>query len=123
MDCRRYVRPRRGPAPLAALLALVDIPEDRRRRAVDHPGERLPPSGRDEILPERDVDHLLIGFLLDLGGELLLLVQRARARELIAQFLDRGILGPAEPAAILALPADREVRHGIVHVGANPVGE
>src|SRR5215831_21374419 len=106
-----------------ALFGLVDIPEHRRRRAVDHASQGFPPGTRNEELSERDVDHLIIGLFLDLGGELLLVFQRRGARELIAQLLDRGVLGPAEPAAILALSTDREVRYRIVHVGADPVGE
>src|SRR6516165_5029682 len=96
-----------------ALFGLVDIPEHRRRRAVDHASQRFPPRAWNEKLSERDVDHLIIGLFLDLGGELLLVVQRRGARELIAQLLDRGVLGPAEPAAILVLSTDREVPHRI----------
>src|SRR3954452_13690117 len=55
-------------------LGLVDIPEDRRCRAVEHAAERFPRHDGREILPERDVDHLVVDFLLDLGGDLLLLL-------------------------------------------------
>jgi hypothetical protein len=55
-------------------LRLVNIPEHRRRRAVEHAGERFPPRARREILPERDIDHLIVDFPLDVGRELLLLV-------------------------------------------------
>src|SRR6516165_7114051 len=95
------------------LFGLVDIPKYRRRRAVDHASQRFPPRAWNEKLSERDIDHLIIGLFLDLGGELLLVFQRRGARELIAQLLDRGVLGPTEPAAILALSTDREVRHRI----------
>jgi len=64
-------------APLAPLasLRLVDIPEHRRRRTVEHAGERLLPRAQPEILSERDVDNLVIGLLLDVGGDLLLFVR------------------------------------------------
>src|SRR3954469_14898329 len=75
----------RPSAAWLALLRLVDIPEHRRRRAVDHPGERLPPNARRHILPEWDVGHLFEDAGLDLGCDLLLLVGRARTRILIAQ--------------------------------------
>src|SRR5215813_7373003 len=39
-----------------ALLALVDVPEDRRRRTVEHTGDRLPPGARNRELSERHVD-------------------------------------------------------------------
>src|SRR5882762_11384521 len=58
-----------------ASLRLVDIPEDRRRRTVEHAADRFSPRARDEILPERDVDHLVKGLLLDVGGDLLLLLR------------------------------------------------
>ena len=54
------------------------------------------------VLAERDVDHLIVGFLLDVGGDLLLLLGRRRARERVLQLLDLGVLRPAEPAAVLA---------------------
>src|SRR5512143_3878141 len=49
-------------------LLLVDIPEDRGGRAVEHAGERFTPGARRKILPERNGDHLVIGFLLNVGG-------------------------------------------------------
>src|SRR5947209_717464 len=55
------------------LLVLVHIPEHRRRRAVDHAGERFAPCARRLELAERDVDHLIVGFLLHVEGDLLLL--------------------------------------------------
>src|ERR1700730_17142116 len=60
-------------APLGASLRLVDIPEDRRGRAVEHAGQRFSPGARDQELAERNIGHLVIGFLLDVGGDLLLL--------------------------------------------------
>src|SRR5450631_2237082 len=104
-------------------LRLVDIPEDRRRRAVEHAGQRFPPRARRQILPERDIDHLLIDLLLDLGGDLLLLFRRQGAREGIAQGFDIVVLRPAEPAAALAPAADRHIGDRVDHVGSGPVGE
>src|SRR5262245_33191398 len=101
-----------------SLLALVDIPEDRRCRTIEHAAQRFPPGGGNEILPERDIEHLIIGLLLRLGGELLLILRRLRARESIAQLFDLRILRPAEPAAILAAPADRGVDDRIENIGA-----
>src|SRR5664279_5600152 len=105
------------PAVSAPSLLLVDVPEHRRRRAVEHAGERFAPGAGLGVFAERDVDHLLVSFLLDVGGDLLLLVRGARSRELILQLLDLGIVGPAEPAAGLALAADREIDDRIDDVG------
>src|SRR5437879_13665062 len=69
----RVPRPAKGRCRAPPSLRLVDIPEDRRRRTVEYAGQRFPPGARREILPERDIDHLVIGFLLDVGGDLLLL--------------------------------------------------
>src|SRR5438309_10191769 len=91
------------------LLRPVDVPEDRGRRAVEHAGERLPPRARYEELPEWDIDHLVVGFLLDVGGDLLLLFRRRRSGVGILQLLDLGVFRPAKPAAILASAADREI--------------
>src|SRR2546430_8060942 len=93
---------------VAVLLRLVDVPEDRRRRAVEHAGERFPPRARYEELPERDIDHLVIGFLLDVGSELLLLLRSGRAGIGVFQLLDLGVFRPAEPAAILASARSEE---------------
>src|SRR5664279_1315360 len=76
---------RRAPAPL---LRLVDIPEHRRRRAVENAGQRFAPGGGREILAERDVDHLLERFLLDVGGDLLLVVGRGGAHKGVLQLFD-----------------------------------
>src|SRR5580692_2579130 len=84
-------------------LRLVDVPEDRRRRAVEHAGQRFPPRARLRELPERDIDHLVVVFLLDRGGDLLLLFGRRRANEVVTQRFDLGVLRPAEPAALRAL--------------------
>src|SRR4051794_34433459 len=77
-------RGRRSRAP-RLLLRLVDIPEDRRRRAVEHAGQRFPRGDGRKILPERNVDDLLIVFLLDVGGDFLLLFRRRATREGVAQ--------------------------------------
>jgi hypothetical protein len=58
------------------LFRLVHVPEHRRRRAIEHPGQRLAPAARDQILAERNIDHLVVVLLLDFGGDLLLLVRR-----------------------------------------------
>src|SRR6202158_191154 len=97
-------------------LRLVDIPEDRRGRAVEHTGKRFPPRDRGEILPERDVDHLVIGFLLDVGGDLLLLFGRGRTRKRIAHRFYLGVFRPTEPAALRAPAADRYVGERAHHV-------
>src|SRR5258708_2504393 len=99
---------RRAASPPVSL-RLVDIPEHRRGRAVEHAGKRLPPHAGPNVLAQRDVDDLFIGMDLDLGGELLLLVGRGRARELVAQLFHLGVFEPAEPAAVLAPAADRHV--------------
>src|SRR5579863_7980256 len=85
---------------------LVDIPEDWRRRTVEHAGKRFAPGARDEELPERDIDRLVVILLLDLGSELLLLLRRGGAGKRIPQPFHPGIVGPAEPTAILALAVD-----------------
>src|SRR5690348_4963360 len=54
-----------------ALFALVDIPEHRRRRAIQYAAQRFAPGARDGVLAKRDVDHLVVVLLLDLGGDLL----------------------------------------------------
>src|ERR1700748_3797632 len=102
-----------------ALLALVDVPEERRRRAVEHAGDRLPPGARNGELPERNVGHLVVGLLLDFGRDLLLLVGRGRARELVLPFFDLEVLRPAEPAAILAAAANREIDQRVYTVGGD----
>src|SRR5450631_1983569 len=75
-------------------LRLVDIPEDRRRRTVEHAGQRFPPGARDGILTERDVEHLVVVLLLDVGGDLLLLLRRGRTSEFIAQLFHLRIVRP-----------------------------
>src|SRR6185437_9245463 len=104
-------------------LGLVDIPEHRRRRAVEHAGQRLAPGAGLLELSERDIDHLVVDFLLDLGRDLLLLLRRRRTREAIAQLFDLVVLRPAEPSAILTSAANRIIGDGIDHVGRGPVGE
>src|SRR5258708_38745354 len=106
-----------------AFLRLGDIPRGPGPRAVEHAGERFTPGARREILAERDVDHLVIGFLLDAGCDLLLLVGRGRTRVSVFQLFDLGVFRPAEPAAVLAPAADRETGDRVHHVGADPVGE
>src|SRR6516162_3471259 len=56
------------------LLALVDVPEDRRCRTIEHAAQRLAPGARLGELPKRDIDHLLVSLLLDFGCDLLLLL-------------------------------------------------
>src|SRR6266403_3251066 len=95
--------------PCSALsLRLVDIPEHRRGRAAEHAGERFPPRGRRHVLPERNVNHLLIDARLNLGGDFLLFVRRGRAGVGVAHLFHLGVLRPAEPAAVLALAAARQ---------------
>src|ERR1700736_4485120 len=65
-------------APLTSL-RLVDIPEHRGGRAFEHAGQRFSPGGGREILAKRDIDNLVVVFLLDVCGDLLLLLGRRRA--------------------------------------------
>ncbi len=106
---RRSVTPH-GPPQRRQLVLLVDVPEHRNGRALGDAGQRGPPDARHLVFAERDVDHLVIGFLLDLGGELLLLLRRGRARILVAQLLQLGVFAPAEPAAIALAAAGRSRR-------------
>src|SRR5882757_5093627 len=50
---------------------LINVPEYRRGWTVEYAGERFAPDARCEELPERDIDHLLIGFVLDGGSDVL----------------------------------------------------
>src|ERR1700738_356975 len=86
---------RSGTQPRPALLRLVDVPEYRRCRAVDDAGQRFPPHAGGNVLAQRNVGHLFIDASLDLGGDFLLLIGRARTRVLIAQLLDLGVFRPA----------------------------
>src|ERR1700722_13842823 len=104
-------------------LRLVDIPEDRRRRTVEHAGERGTPGARNEILAERNIDGLVVILFLDLVGEFLLFFGRGSTRKRVAHGLHFGIIRPAEPAAVLALAADRHIDNGIDDVGPYPIGE
>src|SRR5882724_2326817 len=104
-------------------LRLVDIPEDRRGRTVEHTGERFPPGGGAPILPERDIKHVVKNFVLDLGRDLLLLLRRRRTREGIAERFNRWIIGPTEPAAMLPFAVDQGVADGVRKVDADEVGE
>jgi len=63
----------------------------------------------DAVLPERNVDHLVVDFILDIGGDLLLLLRRQGARIGVAHRFHLGVLRPAEPGAVLALAADLQV--------------
>src|SRR5215468_440908 len=109
--------------PVLPLLRLVDVPEDRGRGTIEYAGQRLAPGARYQKLAERDVDHLVVVFLLDFGGDLLLLLRRGGPHERVAQLLDLRIIRPAEPAAVLATPAHRDVDDRVHHVGGGPVGE
>src|SRR6202048_885931 len=111
-----------GSAALPSL-RLVDIPKDRRCRTVEHAGQRFTPGARRQILAERDVDHLVVDFGLDVGCDLLLILRRRCAHELVAQRFPLGVLRPAEPAAVLATATDADICDGVHHVGAGPVGE
>ena len=56
-------------------LRLLYIPEDRRSRSAEYAGERFPPRAGLKKLSERDKNHLIIDFLLDVGSDLLLLLR------------------------------------------------
>src|SRR6266852_99566 len=104
-------------------LRLINIPEYWRGRTVEYTGERFPPRAGQEILPERDVNDLVIDFALDLACDLLLLFGRRRARERIAHRFHPGVFRPAEPAALRAFAADLQMADGIDHVGGGQIGE
>src|SRR3982750_2284801 len=84
-----------------ALLRLVDVPEQRGRGTVEHAGQRFTPAARQEILPQRDVDHLLIGFLLDVSGDLLLIVERGGANEVVLELFVFGVADPPRENVLL----------------------
>src|SRR5689334_6588528 len=99
--------------------ALVDVPE-RRERRLEHAGQVGAIGARLVVDPGRDPHHVLERLLLDRRGDFLLLGGIGRAHEGVAQLLDLGVLGPAEPAAVLALAVDPEVLHRRQHVGVDP---
>ena len=90
-------------------LLLLDIPEHRGGRASSTPLSDFRHALGWEIFAERDIDHLIIGLLLDVRGDLLLLFRRGRARISIFQLSDLWVFRPAEPAAVLAPAADGEI--------------
>jgi len=53
-------------AEQSSSLRFIDIPEDWHGPAVEHAGERFAPGVGHPILPERDINHLVVDFLLDL---------------------------------------------------------
>src|SRR4051812_15251536 len=76
-------------------LLLLDVPEYRGRRG-DDTADVLAGSDRLIVLAEMNVgDHLALAHLHGFG-DLLLLGRVSRAREIVAQLLDRGIAWPAE---------------------------
>src|SRR6266481_2249522 len=48
-------------------LGLINVPEHRRGRAVEHARDRFSPRADPAPLPERNIDHLVVDFALDFG--------------------------------------------------------
>src|SRR5690606_28623295 len=85
----------------AAILLLLHVPQDE-GRARQQADNLLAVGGGLEIFAQRDVVHHFIGALLHRRGDFLLLGRIGLAGIGIAELLDLRILGPAEPAALLA---------------------
>src|SRR5579859_6183051 len=80
----------------------LHVPED--GIAGDDPAQARLMGGRDEILAERDVGHVLEGLPLHLAGDLLLGREIGRLQPLRAQLLELGRGRPAD-GRILAVAA------------------
>src|SRR4051794_30717091 len=104
------------------LLALLDIPEHRHRLPFEHALDRLAPRARREPLAERNIDHLLIDLLLDLGGNLLLVGGGRGTRIGIAQLFDLRIVRPSE-RALLSARADEGAADRIAGICYHRIGE
>src|ERR1700747_2124554 len=80
-------------------LGFFHVPENRRCRDIEQTADLLAPDANDFVLAKRYRNNLVIVARLDLGCQLLLLVERLRSSVGIAQLLHVGILRPAEPTA------------------------
>src|SRR5262245_12986244 len=79
---------------------LLRIPERYHTRYRQHARQVFAPCGRLHPLPEPDVRHEIPGILLQFTGNLLLFLQTARNRPLVAQLLVLRIRWPAEPGLL-----------------------
>src|SRR5215207_1737147 len=100
------VYPSRGPCRTGgAALLLADVPEHRKPGVRDDAVDAVGPIGdRLRPLPEGDVDHLLDRALLQVAGDLHLLLVRMGEAVGAAQLLDLGVAGPAEQALVAGGP-------------------
>src|SRR5215831_12920720 len=101
----------------------LHVPEYWCGGAVEHTANLPAPDCGCGPLPERNVDHLVVNARLDLGRDLLLLLQGLRSRKGVTQFFHAGVLGPAEPGALRTFAVDWKVGNRVRDILSHQVGK
>src|SRR5260221_13874464 len=105
---------------LTGTLLLIDVPQYRQR--CRHVAGQVAALGGPAVeLAHADVGNAAIGLFLDVGGDGFLRRDVGRREPRLAQRLDLGVAGPAEPCAE-PVTAQLRVLRGVGHVGTNGGG-